>query len=64
MSKIYFFKWPLIIFLLGLGIRLTGALLKILHWPYADESLTFCTIISVAAILFAVVKLLLLKKQE
>jgi hypothetical protein len=64
MTRLYFFRWPLIFFLLGLGLRLIGALFKIRHWPLADELLTGGTIISLAAILFAVIKLILLKKQQ
>ena len=64
MTGLYFLRWPLIFFLLGLGIRFIGALFKIRHWPLADELLTAGTIISVAAILFAIIKLLLLKKQQ
>jgi hypothetical protein len=64
MNRLYFFRWPLILFLIGLGIRLMGALVKIRHWPYADEMLTFGTFISAAGVLFAVIKLLLLKKHQ
>jgi len=64
MNRLYFFRWPLILLLVGLGVRLMGALFKIRHWPYADEMLTPGTFISAAAILFAVIKLLHLKKQQ
>ena len=64
MSRLYFFRWPLILFLIGLVVRLLGALFKIRHWPYADEMLTLGTIVSAAGVLLAVIKLLLLKKQH
>ena len=64
MTGLYFLRWPLVFFLLGVGIRFIGALFKIRHWPLADELLAAGTIISVAAILFTIIKLLLLKKQQ
>lgn len=63
MTSIRFFQWPLIIFLLGVGIRWIGTLFKIRHYPYADELLLTGTIIGVCAVLFAIIKLLALKKQ-
>jgi hypothetical protein len=64
MSRLSFFRWPLILFLVGLGMRLIGVLFNIRHWPDADELITIGTIAGAAAILFAIIKLLLLKKQQ
>jgi hypothetical protein len=63
MTRFSFLRWPLIFFLLGLGIRFIGALFKIRHWPLADESMITGTVIGVGAILFTIIKLLLLKKH-
>jgi GldL N-terminal domain len=60
--KLYDFKWPLIIFLLGALIQIVGAMFKIRHWPMADEMITFSSIICAAAVLFAIIKLILMKK--
>jgi hypothetical protein len=62
MKRLYFFKWPIAIFLTGYLLQIIGALFKIRHWPYADELLTFGMIIICAGILFAIAKLFLLKK--
>jgi len=64
MASIRFFQWPLIIFLLGVGIRWIGALFKIRHWPNADELLMIGTILGLSGILFAVIKLLVFKKNK
>ena len=56
-------KWPLIIFLIGMAIRFAGVIIKIRHWPSADEVLTAGMLICIAAILFAAVKLMMLKKR-
>jgi hypothetical protein len=62
--KFYDFKWPLIIFLLGFLIQIVGAMFKIRHWPMADEMITFSSIICAIAVLFAIIKLILMKKAE
>ena len=64
MTSLVFFKWPLVIFLLGLAIRWIGVIYKIRHWPYADELLMAGSILGVSGILFAVIKLLIFKKQQ
>jgi hypothetical protein len=60
--KLFYFKWPLALFLLGFLIQSTGALFKIRHWPMADEMITggyaFCAI----AIVVAIIKIVLMKK--
>jgi hypothetical protein len=62
MKRLYFFKWPLSIFLTGYLIQIAGALFKIRHWPYADELLTLGMITICAGIVFALAKLFMLKK--
>jgi uncharacterized membrane protein YGL010W len=62
MKRLYFFKWPLAIFLIGYLLQIVGALFKIRHWPYADELLTFGMLTICAGILFALVKLFMQKK--
>jgi len=60
--KLYDFKWPLSIFLFGVFIQIIGVLFKIRHWPMADEMITISSIICAAAGLFAIIKLILMKK--
>jgi len=60
--KFYDFKWPLIIFLFGVLIQIVGVMFKLRHWPMADEMITFSSIICAAAVLFAIIKLILMKK--
>jgi hypothetical protein len=62
MKRLYFFKWPLAIFLTGYLLQIIGALVKIRHWPGADELLTFGMITMCEGVLFAIVKLFILKK--
>jgi hypothetical protein len=57
------FKWPLIIFLFGVLIQIVGVLFKLRHWPMADEMITISSIICAAAVLFAIIKLTLMKKN-
>jgi len=63
--KLFDFKWPLALFLLGFLIQFTGALFKIRHWPMADEMITagdyiFCAI----AIVVAIIKIVIMKKGK
>lgn len=62
MKRLYFFKWPLSVFLTGYLIQIIGALFKIRHWLGAEELLTFGMITICAGILFALAKLFMLKK--
>jgi hypothetical protein len=39
-------------------------LFKVRHWPYADELLLIGTIIGVTGIVFAIIKLINLKRQQ
>jgi len=64
MKGVWFLKWPLIIFLLGFLIRFIGFLFKIRHWPMADEYITIGSIICGIAIVFAIIKLVFLKKPN
>jgi len=57
------FKWPLIVFLLGVLIQIVGVLFKLRHWPMADEMITISSITCAAAVLFAIIKLILMKKN-
>jgi hypothetical protein len=63
-NALYPFKWPLIVLLLGFLIRIIGAMIKILHWFGADLVLITGTAIMGIAILWLIIKLALLKKQN
>ena len=63
-NTLYAFKWPLALLLIGFLIRILGAMMKILHWRGADETLVVATAIMVTAVLWLIIKLVLLKKQS
>ena len=58
------FKWPVIIFLFGAALQFIGALIKIRHWPGADEIITASTIICVIAIIIAIIKIATFRKRQ
>jgi len=60
--KLFDFKWPLVLFLLGFLIQFTGALFKIRHWPMADEMITIGYVFCGIAIVFAIIKVARMKK--
>lgn len=60
--KLYDFKWPLAVLLFGVLIQFTGALFKIRHWPMADELITIGYGLCGIALVFAIIKVVLLKK--
>ncbi len=64
MKALYYLKWPFFIFFIGLLLNVIGALLKVRHWPGADEMLTLGSIAQAAAILFAIIKIVSIKKPE
>lgn len=49
-------KHILVLFLIAYIIMTIGALLKIMHWTYGDELITFSTILKVIAALTAIWK--------
>ena len=63
MSGLWFLRWPAIIFLVGFMIRFIGALFKIRHWPSADELITLGSIIGVIGIVYAIIKIAVMKKK-
>jgi hypothetical protein len=64
MKTLYYLKWPFFIFFTGLLLNVIGALLKIRHWPGADELLTLGSIAEAAAMIFAIIKIVSIKKPE
>jgi hypothetical protein len=64
MKALYYLKWFFFIFFIGLLLNVIGALLKIRHWPGADEMLTLGSIAEAAAIVFAIIKIVSIKKPE
>jgi len=63
MTIVRFIRWPAIVFLSGEFIRLAGALLKIRHWPGADELLLLSFLFSGTGLLWLIIKLAGLKKE-
>ncbi|WP_179346384.1 GldL-related protein [Winogradskyella ursingii] len=47
----------LILFILGYGITIAGALFKIQHWPYGEDLLLIGSIFEIIAIIIAVIVL-------
>jgi len=64
MKALYYLKWPFFIFFIGLLLNVIGALLKLRHWPAADEMLTLGSVTEAAAIVFAIIKIISIKKPE
>ena len=62
MHALWFLKWPLIVFLAGFLVRLTGLLFKVRHWPMADELITTGSIICDIGIAYAIFKIAFMKK--
>jgi len=64
MKALYYLKWPFFIFFLGLLLNVIGALLKLRHWPGADEMLMLGSMAEAIAIIYAIVKIISIKKPE
>ena len=64
MQYLHYLKWPLVVFVVGYIIRITGALFKIRHWPSADMLLTLGSLVMILGLAFLVIKLILYKKRE
>lgn len=63
-KSLYFFKWPLVLLLVGFMVRVIGAMIKILHWANADTILLAGTVMIVISIAWLIIKLIALKKQN
>lgn len=61
---LYRFKWPLIVFLVGTGIRILGAMMKIMHWNGADLVILIATIIMLLAIIWGIAFLFRMKQTH
>ncbi|HEX7846325.1 MAG TPA: hypothetical protein VF476_11045 [Chitinophagaceae bacterium] len=64
MKALYFLKAPIVVFLIGYLCLQAGALLKIRHWPGADETITLSYFVIGIAVLLALFKIISLKKPE
>ena len=64
MKALYYLKWPFVIFFVGLLLNVIGAILKIRHWPMADEMLTLGSLVEAISILYAIIKIVSIKKPE
>lgn len=64
MKALYYFKWPLLLFLSGYIVQVSGAFLKIRHWPGADEIFLLITCMIISATIYAIIKIAVLKKQD
>lgn len=63
-NSLYFFKWPLVLLLVGFMIRVIGSMIKILHWLNADNILIAGTLLMVVSIAWLIIKLISFKKQS
>jgi len=50
-------KHAIILIAIGYGLDMTGALLKIMHWPWANIFLSLALLLKLAGIVTLVVKL-------
>jgi len=64
MKILYYLKWAFVIFLFGLLLIVIGAAFKLRHWPGADEMLMLGSILEGLAIIFAIIKMALVKKPD
>ena len=64
MKALYYLKWPFFIFFIGLLLNVIGALLKLRHWPGADEMLMLGSMAKAAAIVFVIIKIVSIKRPE
>ncbi len=58
------YKYIISIFLVGVACRVIGTLYKITHWPNADRIILISTIIIVAAIVLAIIKVITTKNKD
>lgn len=61
------FRWPIVIFLIGLVVKLFGAWAKITHQEYADTALTVGFFVQMGAVfitLFMVIGLLFTRQKN
>lgn len=63
-NSLHYLKWPLLLLLAGFLLRITGAMMKILHWRGADIGLRIATVVIIISILWLMVKVFLVKKQK
>lgn len=52
------YKHIIVLFLIGCIFWLFGALIRLMHWPYGQEIITFSTFIQIISIIILIVKLL------
>ncbi len=52
------YKHIIVLFLIGCVFWLIGALMRLMHWPFSHEILTFSTFIQIISIIILIVKLL------
>jgi hypothetical protein len=52
------YKHIIVLFLIGCIFWLIGALIRLMHWPFGHEILTFSTFIQIISIVILIVKLL------
>jgi ABC-type uncharacterized transport system permease subunit len=63
-NPLYYLKLPLLLLLSGYLARTTGALMKILHWRGADNTIIAATIMMTIAILWLMTKIFFVRKPN
>ncbi len=58
------FLIPLLLLLLGFGLTIVGALLKIQHWPHGNVILTLGTFVEFAALFYAIIVLIKIYRNK
>jgi hypothetical protein len=64
MKALYYLKWPFFVFFLGLLLNVIGAAVKLRHWPGGDEMLMLGSLTEAIAIIYAIIKIVSIKKPE
>jgi len=58
------YKYIISLFLVGVACRVIGVLFKITHAPHADQIILVSTVIIVAAIIMAIIKIITTKNKD
>jgi hypothetical protein len=64
MKLLAYFKWPLILLLVGFILQVVGATLKILHWSNTEVFFVFSTATIVISVIWLLAKMLKLDAKN
>jgi len=64
MKLLAYFKWPLVLLLVGFILQVIGATLKILHWSDTEIFFIFSTATIVSSVVWLLMKMLKLDAKN